>query len=269
MPLSRQTLKALEIIRNGRDECFTEVGYDLTVGEILEFSREGGDSANVRPRWVKPPYELKPRTMVVIFSKESVCVPKNVCGFAHPKTALCQDGVLAFNTGIIDPGFGNCLSATIINFSEGKVTLEASTRFLRVCFDHISTPTLDSEFRAALAPDELKLKAYRHDVQKKAADFPPQFLNIGSVIHKSASRVMQRQRDELIKRINVLVAIVTIFALVVPALQWFIGTVEWRDRGAARANEARSQEDLSRKLAEMETRQRSLEARLAELPGKP
>jgi deoxycytidine triphosphate deaminase len=96
--LSRDDIKKFAIIRDGNDQGYRAASYDVRIGTILA-SRDGD---SVRETGC---YVLQPQGMVEVISSETVKVPPNIAGYASVKTDLSRQGLLALNTGILDPGY--------------------------------------------------------------------------------------------------------------------------------------------------------------------
>ena len=60
---------------------------------------------------------MPPQGIVQVVSSERVKVPSTITGLATVKTSLCNEGLLALNIGIIDPGYEGAISSFLLNFS--------------------------------------------------------------------------------------------------------------------------------------------------------
>src|SRR6185369_3739554 len=92
-------LRGQEAVNNGLVELALEkhvrdASYDLSIGTVIV----GGEVQAL-------PFALEPQHMCVIVSRERVCIKEDFVAFAQPKTDLCERGLLALSTGIIDPGY--------------------------------------------------------------------------------------------------------------------------------------------------------------------
>src|SRR5437867_8454191 len=114
MPLTGNEIINGGFIQNHVTEHIRDASYDLSMDFIIRNGKdESGDSANIQPQ-----------EMFIFISKETVKVPNGYVGYAMPKTSLCNRGILALNTGIIDPGYEGRMSATAINFSDKPIDLD-------------------------------------------------------------------------------------------------------------------------------------------------
>jgi deoxycytidine triphosphate deaminase len=123
MILGEQSIRSRNLIAGARSDNFHSASYDLSVREIIAPS---GD--------VVTDFILPPQGMVKVISEEVVEIPDDVIGYVLVKTRLCNEGVLALNIGIVDPGFHGPLQSTLINFGNSKFLIEAGDVFSRITF---------------------------------------------------------------------------------------------------------------------------------------
>jgi deoxycytidine triphosphate deaminase len=112
------------MVHGGGEGSFKASSYDLRIDCVI-------DSKGVRH---VDQYVLKPQEVAWIVSREILQMPLNVTATAHIKTTLCNDGLLALNTGIIDPRWHGPLSTPILNFGKGPHILRGGDEFLRLTF---------------------------------------------------------------------------------------------------------------------------------------
>lgn len=104
--------------------------YDATVGEII--SRGVVLSA--------PAFELKPRGVVWVTSKETFCLSRTRTGLATLKTSLTHQGLLALNVGVVDPGWNGPLATALVNISKEPIQISKGDSFFRLMvFAHEET----------------------------------------------------------------------------------------------------------------------------------
>ena len=123
MILSSNEIKQVNLIHDGDDKHHKQVGYNLSVGKIID--PDGGEHES---------YTLEPGRIAWLVSKERVVLPNDVMAYATIKTGLCQEGLLALNIGIVDPGWAAPLATPIINFGAQKHALSIGEEFLRLTF---------------------------------------------------------------------------------------------------------------------------------------
>jgi deoxycytidine triphosphate deaminase len=180
MVLSKERIRELNVVRDlgddnetlrvidATDPRYREMGFDLTIGSIYvpkvptSAVKEDGDSARgqdaIDNSQLVEEYQVPSQGVVVIFSREVVVCPPGLCGYAMPKTGLCDDGLLVLNTGIVDPNFKGFLSGTTINFANSKFPLKKGMPFLRLVFEPIA-PQQGELMTAELAAEQQAARA--------------------------------------------------------------------------------------------------------------
>ncbi len=140
MLLDKRTIREMGLVVDAVDAQFRDVGYDLTVGKIID--PNGNEHAKQ--------FGVPPSGIVEVISKERLNLPTDICGFAHIKTSMVQQGLLPLNMGIVDPGWHGRLSATLVNFGDNQDRLvQIGDPFLRLTFvkyvtrDTVSVPPYD------------------------------------------------------------------------------------------------------------------------------
>jgi deoxycytidine triphosphate deaminase len=176
--LNRDEIKDFAIITDGSDQCYRAASYDVRIG-ILLASRDGD---SVRDTGC---YVLQPQGMVEVISLEIIKVPRDIAGYASVKTDLSRQGLLALNTGILDPGYEGPVSATVVNFGKTEKTLNRGEVFLRLTFHPYKTP---NDFKA-LGPvrrDEFVLRRK----EQVDANFSSSFLDMPRLVQQIASKYL-------------------------------------------------------------------------------
>ena len=140
--LNSREIVALGLIAEGyQHEHLRDAGYDVTVAKVYG-ENECGIVSTRSDYW-----ELKPQGIAVVVSNEVVRVPSNICAHASVKTTLCREGVIAVNTGIVDPGWQGPISSVVVNFGKESYTLRKDDVFLRLTFSEVSR--LDTQLEPA------------------------------------------------------------------------------------------------------------------------
>ncbi len=124
MHLTKSKIKEKQLISNLEESKFRDISYDLSIDTVI---RNGVEISG-------PEFSVWSYEMVIFVSKETVAIPPGLVGYAMPKTGLCNRGILALNTGIINPGYKGRFSSTAINFREKAVRLKQGDPFLRIIF---------------------------------------------------------------------------------------------------------------------------------------
>jgi hypothetical protein len=177
------------------------VGRKLKIGKIYTHSGEDVDFL-----------VLEPQGIAHLVSKERLELPQDVCAFAHVVTGLCNKGLLTLNIGVIDPGWSNHVSSSILNFSSEPRLLTVDEEFIRVSFLNIrgERPPAD-----ASRPNESSSK-YCSEVRSRAVhQFGEHFLNLPKLVEEAAERETTRLRDAALKFIPLGAFSLAFFALMV------------------------------------------------------
>lgn len=163
---------------NGEKPAETEwrgTSWDSKVGEIHTVSGKV-DSRK---------YNIKPREIVWLVSKENYKLPTNVTGITTLKTGLTRKGVLTLTVGILDPGYEGPLSTAIINFSSSEISIEEGDTFFRNIF-----------FQHAKAKDcgyKISREHYISDVSKGTIGFSDTFLDIKKISNEIISQFFKTE----------------------------------------------------------------------------
>jgi deoxycytidine triphosphate deaminase len=197
MILDDVSIKARKLVRNGRPKNYRKASYDLTVGGIVTPNGEVVDE-----------YLMEPQGMTKVISAELVDLPKDITGYVHVKTGLCNQGVLALNIGIVDPGFSGPLQSALLNFGKAKHRLMKGDVFSRITFHEQMAD--DSEFvREVRSVDQVQADAKQHVDKYLAKDF----LNFSKTVKKAADRAVAGYRSTLLWYAPLLALLLTIFTL--------------------------------------------------------
>jgi deoxycytidine triphosphate deaminase len=203
MQIRGQEAVNLHLVENAQNRHVRDASYDLSVEMVIV----NGQSQTL-------PFTLKPQHMCTIVSKERVCIKEGFVAFAQPKTDLCQRGLLALSTGIIDLGYNGKLSTTAINFSQGSIELRSDDAFLRVTFHQVKPNT-------GLPPIETTAVSDINYISKKLDDsklYPQTFLDIPKHLRDFSHELFKDVLSLVGSRFQWYVAVIALgFALVLGA----------------------------------------------------
>ncbi len=181
--LNSNEIQTRSLVEDAEPSAYRRAGYDSTVGAIVDSNGQEHES-----------FILKPGGVVEVVSAERIHLPDDVCGYAFVKTSLCDEGVLALNIGIIDPGYRGPLSTTLVNFGSQGHLVSPGDPFLRLSF-HEFVPHEASGSRG----DEITNREYLQKKRDKAIkNFGDLFLNVESVADAAAESVLGRYRKFLL-----------------------------------------------------------------------
>jgi len=174
MLLNRDQIKSRRLVHNAAAKCYRAASYDVRIGKIIDRSGKIVESV-----------EIPPQGMVRVISLERLQMLETVIGNATVRTGLCDDGVLAINIGIIDPGYDGLVSSTLINFGRSGYHIRVGDVFLRLTFHEIK-PCFDPVDRSG-EPDE----EYLHNkIKLVLRSFSPTFLNVDETATEAAKKVV-------------------------------------------------------------------------------
>jgi len=217
--LSGVAIEARNIIINSSPQGFRNASYDLRIDTIITPKAEE-----------ETDFILPAQGMVEVISAERVQLPADIAGYALVKTSLCNQGILALNIGIIDPGYSGRMSSTLINFGKNPFTLRRGDPFLRLTF-HEYAAQEQIRFVAVADPEyfeDKKQKVYKY--------FSDRFLDIKrtveEIIGPVSKQVVDEWRNQLLKWIPVAAVSVAGLGLLLAALGFF---VNWGATWSARS----------------------------------
>lgn len=161
-----------------------KASVDLEIKEILVNIDEDGHLVKSYENYV-----VNPQETVCLISKERIVVPENHVAYVFLKNRLSQKGLLAFNTGIIDPGFEGPVSTVMTNLSREAIQLSCNgenSKFFRVVFHKMT-------FAGELTRNEKRIYSFADYRKYRVQDlktFPIHFLDpnkIKNQVDKSLS----------------------------------------------------------------------------------
>jgi deoxycytidine triphosphate deaminase len=168
MLLNHAEIKKRQIIGGAVNTGYRAASYDVRSGKIITTD---GTTVTENETFI-----LKPAGVVEVISAETVTLQGDVAGYAMVKTSLCNDGLLALNIGIIDPGYSGPVSTTLLNFSKNERQLNLGDVFLRLTF-HECVDAGDP-----VPSKSLTVAEYERERRRKAGAFGSTFLHLDSTI---------------------------------------------------------------------------------------
>jgi deoxycytidine triphosphate deaminase len=249
--LSRDDIKKLSIIKGGDDQSYRAASYDLRIGKILAV--KPGIKSRVREAGS---YWVPAQGMVEVISIETIKVPQNIAGYASVKTGMSRQGLLALNTGILDPGYEGPLSATVVNFGKSDSLLNYGDTFLRLTFHEYQPPT-DFKALEVEAPEQF-LRKRKVEV---AQNFSALFLNLNRHIESSVKSAFWRNLPimGLAVALITLVIVLTTWAVSYQQNQFLSKDQLKAELGSYFRDE--KFESYQKRLTELEKREHELEAK--------
>lgn len=182
MFLNHEELKSEGLIDKGIDENYDNASYDLRVGNILTVDGEE-----------KLTHKIEPNSMIVVVSKEKICLPDNRIGHAFIKTRLSQRGIMANNIGIIDSQYNGYLSTVLTNFGKKPYEINEDDHFLRITVSKFKKPKDNID----LGFENLSLNNYTNMIKSKTvSNLDRYFININKTSQKIVRKVKENHTKD-------------------------------------------------------------------------
>lgn len=248
--LSEEEIKKRQLVHSPpgdtpHADLFERTSVNLSIGSFLP-DLPGPDKSHRR---------LKPQEMVWALSKEVVALPSDVTGYVTGKRSLAAQGIMAINTGMIDPTFVGPISVILVNFSDRPQDLDLGNVFVKVIF-HNHPPVTGEPYcapykaceHAAIVEKFTELRA------KEARKFAPTFLNLEGHSQEIGNAVGLRIVRSAVVQATIAGALLAVLAVFLP-----IGAQMVREPRADSAEVAALREQLNQVLkdiADMKAREK-------------
>jgi len=128
--LNYESIKSRNLIKDSDNSNYRNASYDIRVEKII--TPDGKEHSS---------FFIKPNSVVIVTSKETINLPNNVIGHAYVKTRLSNQGIMANNIGIIDTEYKGKLSSVLVNFGKSDFEIKEDMTFLRITFTEITLPS--------------------------------------------------------------------------------------------------------------------------------
>jgi len=137
------------LIRNNLPNRFSNAqpaSYDLSVGVIVKKNEskfpwgDGIQQVNFDPNKSLEEQEtvtLKPGQILFIVTREDVIMPKELCGTVYSKNHLSLEGVLAWTTGHVDPGYEGPIIIRLINMRSTDYSIKPGAKIYTIVFEDL------------------------------------------------------------------------------------------------------------------------------------
>lgn len=211
-----------ELLTNRPDfdqKLFSHSSFNLKVREILAKCEKGlvvEDATHGSDHGVRNPLagRIEPQQTVYVLSEERLCIPQGCVAYVFLKNRLSQKGLLALNTGIIDPGFNGPISTMLLNLSSETIELPIGEPFFRVVFHDIEAP--DSKGRQTRNEKSYSYEDYRSYRIKEMLQLPKDFQNTDRIKETIDSELSDRILSINASNLTVILAILTALLVIVP-----------------------------------------------------
>jgi dUTPase len=200
--LSKANIQALGLVPNGVSTNYRDSSYDASVGLIVD--KDGNSHTHL---------DIPPRGVVHVISNESFVLPATHAGVAHVKTALCNEGLLTLNIGLIDPGYSGPITTAVLNFGSKPARLSRGDVFLRIAFHQLigPVPPVPTTIVSKLAGEtELEVKI------RALSRFSGDFLDVSGLVKAVAKRQGKSIRNNMLAAAGLIGVLFTTLGILVP-----------------------------------------------------
>ena len=115
--------------------------YDLSVGVAVSKRDKKGVFQKRTIQYEYDPKKkkqetisLSPGQMIYVIAYEEIVTPKDLCGTVYSRNSLALDGILALNTGHIDPGYNGPITIKLINLRSTDWTFQMGKAIFTIAF---------------------------------------------------------------------------------------------------------------------------------------
>lgn len=156
-------------IRNGQEDCITNIGYDLRACGFI------------RDETLLETYDLEPGESIFVESEETVIFDKNTCGTVHIKNSRLRMG-LSLESPVYQPGHETRIYFRLTNLSDKTITLNKNGRYALLVFEQLHTePTHPYDGTFQREAQYSGLAGYTSDYQKEIKIFEKRKVNLESM----------------------------------------------------------------------------------------
>jgi deoxycytidine triphosphate deaminase len=191
---------------------------DVTIGEIISHK-------NCYKTRSSKSYSLEPQETVYIISNEILEIPIDHVAYVFLKNRLSQQGILAFNTGIIDGGYRGVISTLITNLSLKNIKLDDKDNyFFRVVFHEVSM-TDDERNQVVASMGErgsTPLSKYRSERSNELMKLPKYFLDRDGIKKQINKELDQKAMNFGVVKLSMVIALVAIMMAFVPVTSKYL-----------------------------------------------
>lgn len=218
-----EKMKALVAPFNGQHASGST--YDLRVGAIVapkpisavaKFFLRGQQREITNAPGTR--IEIPPQGMVWLVSAETLNLPNYVTGHVDLVNGLSRKGLLALNTGVIDPNYSGPISTAVINFSLQSRDICIGERFFRVSF-LAHDPVLKN--KTSSEPED-----YLKNLLAISREFPATFLDLEG-LNQEMDRVVTDRINSAVPRFFPMFAFIIAACALLASVVNFLVSSPW------------------------------------------
>lgn len=221
---------------------------------------------------------LKPQQCAYLVSKQFIRIPKGYIAYVFLKNRMCQRGLLALNTGIIDQDYYGPISTLVINLSKKHAAIPneiypSDRSFFRVVFhkfDSNNTSDTSSEIleNTLIFPESYhSYDQYLGGCKSKLRDYPENFLNTAALEDRLQNEIEKKAGDFSIRKLSVYLALLAVVFTLLPALKdyYFTWKFDLKDYSHQVIENQNSMEKLTTQIQTLEAEITSLKAQVGKV----
>lgn len=221
---------------------------------------------------------LKPQQCAYLVSKQFIRIPKGYIAYVFLKNRMCQRGLLALNTGIIDQGYYGPISTLVINLSKKHASIPNDNfpndrSFFRVVF-HKFDSNDNCKLISETSEDDLDFSNSPHSYDQylggcksKLRDYPENFLNTAALEDRLQNEIEKKAGDFSIRKLSVYLALLAVVFTLLPALKdyYFTWKFDLKDYSHQIIENQNSMEKLTTQIQTLEAEITGLKAQISKV----
>ena len=138
--------------QNGRQFDIENDSYDLSAGTAIWKQPTGNrNEATIETRCYlpessgdsQPTVTVQPGQMIFVVTREDILMPPDLCGTVYSRNSIALAGILALNTGHVDPGYQGPIAIRLINLRAIPWTLTLGEAIFTITFQTVDRNPLD------------------------------------------------------------------------------------------------------------------------------
>ncbi|ENN6466342.1 hypothetical protein QX223_03845 [Vibrio vulnificus] len=225
---------------------------------------------------------LKPQQCAYLVSKQFIRIPKGYIAYVFLKNRMCQRGLLALNTGIIDQDYYGPISTLVINLSKKHAAIPNENypndrSFFRVVFHKFDSNDANrpsnqiSEADLDFSKTYHSYDEYLGGCKSKLRDYPENFLNTAALEKRLQREIEKKAGDFSIKKLSIYLALLAVVFTLLPFLRdyYFSEKFELRKFSTQVEINQMSANNLGNQISDLKEEVALLKEQLARLEEKP
>ena len=250
MILTGDEINRRSLVQSAAASSYRAASYDLTIGTLV--NPEGN---------LVDEYVIPAQGMVKVVSAERILMPTDLVGYVLVKTGLCNEGILALNIGVVDPGFEGPLSSALLNFGKINQRLRQGDVFGRLTIHQLSAQPQN------VVPKIVTFEQAKRDAVSQVDKYlSATFLDIAKTADQAAKKAFGKYKTALFWGIPVIALLLAAFTLLLNFGNMWLVQGYFQPRDQVRAEQIRS--ELAANVARLSDQTRELADQLTRVQAK-